>query len=131
MVSSSRWLARTLRRESGAHPPRGLRRRYRCCSNRFGPFALARARIREKLGRYSGHELGLPFSLSVLLASFRLFARSPSSSVAATVASSCFRSAYQHLCLFDFVKFCDSLLFYNRMYDSKMKGKIVTCFRRI
>lgn len=48
-----------------------------------------------------------------------------------SVASSCFRSAYQHLCLFDFVKFCDSLLFYNRVYDSKMKGKIVTCFRRI
>lgn len=31
--------------------------------------------VRERLGRYSGHELGPPFSLSVLLVPLRLFAR--------------------------------------------------------
>jgi len=51
-------------------------RRYRCCSNRFGPFALARANVRERLGRYSGHELRSPFPSSYFRAPFLLHSAS-------------------------------------------------------
>jgi len=123
--------------ERSGHPPRGLRRRYRCCSNRFGPFALACTGIRERssdviLVTNSDSPSRSPFLLhsasSLVFIFFFFFFFFGRRRCCFVVSPRCL-SIFMLICfrqILPRIKFRDSLLLHNIA-----KGKIATSFPRI